>query len=367
MKGIGFVGCGDISGIYLTNITNLYKELKIVGVCDLIRERSERAAKEYNIGKVYADMHELFADSEVDIVLNLTRPYEHMDVTIAALSAGKHVYSEKPIGASLEEADKIMALVREKNLYIGGAPDTFLGAGLQTCRKLIDDGAIGEVFGASAYMVCRGHETWHPDPEFYYKYGGGPMLDMGPYYTTALVSLLGPVKSLTGMTKISMPTRTITSQPHNGTVVKVDVPTYVTGLMKFTNGAVGSIFTTFDVYKAQVPFIEIYGSEGTLSTPDPNYFEGPVRLYKGGSDDFVEMPLQFEYSENSRALGLADMAKAIETGRKARASGDLLYHICEIMTGFKKASDDESFIKLESTVERPDPMEIPKVKGIFDK
>jgi len=292
MKRIGFVGCGDISGIYLKNITNLFKELEIAGVCDLIPERSEKAAKEYGISKIYKDMHELFADPEIDIVLNLTRPYEHYDVSIAALNAGKHLYTEKPLGASYDEAKKIMALADEKKLYVGGAPDTFLGAGLQTCRKVIDSGEIGNVFGASAYMVCRGHESWHPDPEFYYKYGGGPMLDMGPYYLTALVSLLGAVKTVTGMTKISLAERQITSHPKNGTVIKVDVPTYVTGIMNFQNGIIGTIFTTFDVHTAQVPRIEIYGSEGTLCVPDPNYFEGPVRLFTGGADGFTEKHAQ---------------------------------------------------------------------------
>jgi len=356
MKKIGFVGCGDISGIYLKNLTNMFDDLEIIGVCDLIRERAEKASNSYGIKKIYKDMHELFADPEVDIVLNITRPYEHLDVSVAALEAGKHVYSEKPLGASLEEARKIRDLAVAKKLYVGGAPDTFLGAGLQTCRKLLDDGVIGDIFGASAYMVCRGHESWHPDPEFYYKYGGGPMLDMGPYYLTALVSLLGPVKTITGMSKISMSERLITSQPFHGTKIKVDVSTYVTGTMQFGNGAIGTIFTTFDVHKAQVPRIEIYGSEGTLCVPDPNYFGGPVRLFKGKTDDFEEMPLQFGYSENSRGLGLSDMAKAIEEGRSARANVDLLYHIVEIMTGFERASTERRFIDLESTVERPAPM-----------
>jgi len=357
MKGIGFVGCGDISGIYLSNITGLFKNLNIVGVCDLIPERSEKAAKEYGIGKVYKNMHELFADPEVDIVLNLTRPYEHYDVSIAALNAGKHLYTEKPLGASYDEAKKIMALAKEKNLRVGGAPDTFLGAGLQTCRKLIDEGAIGEVFGASAYMVCRGHESWHPDPEFYYKYGGGPMLDMGPYYLTAMVSLLGAVKTVTAMTKISLAEREITSSPKNGTIIKVEVPTYVTGIMNFCSGAIGTIFTTFDVHTAQVPRIEIYGSEGTLCVPDPNYFEGPVRLYTSETGEFTEKPLQFKYSENSRALGLSDMAEAINSNRKTRASGELLIHINEIMAGFHRASDEQSFVEMQTTAERPEPME----------
>ena len=366
MKRIGIVGCGDISGIYLENITNMFGELIIIGVCDLIRQRAENAAEKYKIEKVYNDMHELFADPDVDIVLNLTRPYEHFDVSIPALEASKHVYSEKPLGASFEEARKIRDLAREKNLVIGGAPDTFLGAGIQTCRKLIDDGFIGEIFGASAYMVCRGHESWHHDPEFYYKYGGGPMMDMGPYYLTALINLLGPIKEITGMSKISMPERTITSQPFHGQKIKVDVSTYITGTMGFESGVIGTIFTTFDVHTAQVPRIEIYGSEGTLCVPDPNTFDGPARLYRAGTDGFSEIPLLFGYNTNSRALGLADMAKAIETGRTPRANGDLLYHVVEVMTGFERASTERKFIDIESTVERPKPMVIPVIKGILD-
>lgn len=356
MKGIGFVGCGNISGIYLSNISNMFNNLRTVGVTDLIHERSEYAASQYGIGKIYKDMHELFADPEVDIVLNITRPYEHFDVSIAALNAGKHLYTEKPLGASLEEAEKIMALATEKNLYVGGAPDTFLGAGIQTCRKLIDDGYIGEVFGASAYMVNRGHEHWHPDPEFYYKYGGGPMMDMGPYYLTALISLLGAVDSVTGMSKISLPERTISSQPHYGAVITVDVPTYVTGIMRFTSGAIGTIFTTFDVHTAQVPCIEIYGSKGTLCVPDPNYHGGPVRLYTESTGCFKEIPLMFDYSENCRSLGLADMAIAIETGIKARASGEMQLHVNEIMDGFERADREQRFIKLKYSTTRPEPM-----------
>jgi len=366
MKRVGFVGCGNICDIYMSNIVEVFKDLKIIGVTDLVHERAHNKASEYGIKKVYKDMHELFNDPDIDIVLNLTRPYEHFDVTIAALNAGKHVYSEKPLGASLDEAQKIFTLSKKNNLYLGGAPDTFLGAGLQTCRKIIDDGHIGEVFGASAYMVCRGHESWHPDPEFYYKYGGGPMLDMGPYYLTALVSLIGPVRTVTGMSKISMKERTITSQPFHGTKIEVDVSTYVTGTMAFENGAIGTIFTTFDVHTAQVPRIEIYGSEGTLCVPDPNFFEGPVRLHKSNSEGFVEMPLLFEYSENSRGLGLADMAKALETGRSARADSALLYHIVEVMTGFERASTERRFIDMESAVERPKPMVVPAVKGVLD-
>ena len=219
----------------------MFKEIEVIGVCDLIRERAEKAVKQYNIPKLYNDMYELFADPEVDIVLNITRPDEHYAVTRAALEAGKHVYSEKPLAATLEDGKKLVALAKEKGLLLGGAPDTFLGAGIQTCRKLIDDGVIGDVIGGAGFMIRHGHETWHPDPEFYYKRGGGPMLDMGPYYVTALVNLICNVEAVSSMTRITFPERKITSQPKNGEVIHVDVPTLVAGAMRFTNGAIGPL------------------------------------------------------------------------------------------------------------------------------
>lgn len=363
---IGIVGCGDISGIYLKNITHMFKEIEIIGVCDLISERAEKAAEKYHIPKVYETMHELFADEAVDIVLNLTRPYEHYGVSSEALKQGKHVYSEKPLGATLEEGKALVALAKEKGLLIGGAPDTFLGAGIQTCRKLIEDGFIGTPVAASAFMVCRGHESWHHDPEFYYKHGGGPMMDMGPYYLTALVNLLGAVDTVSGMTRITFPERLITSKEKEGTIINVDVPTHIAGMMRFKSGVIGTILTTFDVYKAQMPRIEIYGSEGTLSVPDPNIFDGPITLFRPSTGEFKEIPVLFNYTENSRALGLADMAKAIRTNRKHRANSDLTYHVLEIMSGFETSSQTGTHIKIESEFEKEKAMVNPVRKGILD-
>lgn len=362
---IGIVGCGAISGIYLKNLSNLFKEVQIAGVCDLIPERAEKAFEEYKLPKIYKDMHEMFADKEVDIILNLTRPYEHFDVSMAAIKAGKHVYSEKPLGAALYEGIKLVEAAKEKNVLIGGAPDTFLGAGIQTCRKLMDAGMIGTVVGASAFMVCRGHESWHPDPEFYYKFGGGPMMDMGPYYLTALVSLLGGIETVSGMTKASFPQRTITSAAHFGEVVDVEVSTYIAGLMQFRSGAVGTIFTTFDAYKAEVPRIEIYGSEGTLSVPDPNTFGGPVRLFRPEDGEFKEIPLMFDYPDDSRGLGISDMAKAIQTGRDFRASSDITFHVLETMCAFETSSKEKRFVSITSSPKRPEPMKKSKIPGVI--
>lgn len=353
---IGIVGIGDISGIYLENLTTRFQDaIEIVGVCDLVREKAERAVEKYQIPNLYETMYDLFADESIEIVLNLTRPYEHFEVSKAALLAGKNVYSEKPLGATFEEGKELVGIAQERQLSIGGAPDTFLGAGIQTCRKLIEDGYIGTPVGASAFMVCRGHESWHPDPEFYYKHGGGPMMDMGPYYISALVNLLGGVKEVSGMAKISFPQRKITSKPHYGEIIDVDVPTYVTGMMRFESGAVGTVFTTFDAYTAEVPFIEIYGSEGTLSVPDPNTFGGPIRIYRPSKGQFLEFPLVFDYAENSRGLGLRDMAEALRKGERPRASSNLTYHVLEIMTGFERSSKASRHVEIES-VFKPTPL-----------
>lgn len=365
--GIAIVGVGDISGIYLKNITQTFQELELLGVCDLVREKAEKAQEEYAIPKIYQDMHQAFADPAVEIILNLTRPYEHYEVTKAALEAGKHVYSEKPLAASWEEGQELVALAKEKNLLLGGAPDTFLGAGIQTCRRLIDDGMIGEPVGAAAFMISRGHESWHPDPAFYYQYGGGPMMDMGPYYLTALVNLLGGVKEVTGVTKTSFPTRTITSQPKHGTEIDVKVPTHINGIMRFETGAVGTIFTTFDVYYNKQARLEIYGSEGTLFVPDPNTFGGPISLYRPEQGEILEFPLLFDYKENSRGLGLADMAKALRSGRDARADYELTAHVLEVMESFEKSSQQKQTVSLTTTYSRRKPMIKASLPGVLDE
>ena len=364
---IGFVGVGCISGIYLKNLTNMFKEVEIIGVCDLIHERAEAAVEKYNLPKLYNDMYELFNDPEVDIVLNITRPYEHYEVTKQALLHGKHVYSEKPLSPELNEARELVALAREKGLMLGGAPDTFMGAGIQTCRHLIDSGFIGTPIGGTAKFVSRGPEDWHPDPEFVYQYGGGPMFDMGPYYVTALINLLGAVDSVVGMTRISYPERPILSEKKFGNIMKVEVPTYVMGTMKFKSGAIGNIFTTFDVNAVnQGSCIEIYGSEGSISVPDPNQFDGEVTLKRGRSKEIIQMPRIFNYKENSRGLGLADMAKALQTGRGFRANYQQQLHVVEIMSAFYTSSEKNEFVKIESTYERTAPMQTTELLGILE-
>lgn len=362
---IGILGLGAISGIYLQNLTELFREVEIAGVYDLIPEKMDAVKSAYGIAKGYSSMEEMLQDPEIEIVLNLTRPFEHYETTKAALLAGKHVYSEKPLAVTYEEGCSLVMLAQEKRLLLGAAPDTFLGAGIQTCRKLIDSGFIGQPIGASARMICRGHESWHPSPAFYYQRGGGPMMDMGPYYLTALVNLLGRVDTLTGITAKSFDTRTITSDPLYGQTVQVEVPTHINGVMRFENGAIAAITTTFDVYYDHSAELEIYGTKGTLRVPDPNGFGGPVMLLRPEDGGFKEIPLTFDYRENSRGLGVADMAKALREGRDMRAGSEQALHVLEIMTAFEKSSQTGGFVKLESAYSRKSPMKDDGVSGIL--
>ncbi len=363
---IAMIGVGCISGIYLENITGLFTEVELVGVCDLIRERAETAQQKYGIAKVYDTMWDAFADPEVEIILNLTRPSEHFAVSKGALEAGKHVYSEKPLGASLAEGLALKALADEKGLMMGGAPDTFLGAGIQTCRKLIDDGYIGTPVGSAAFMICRGHESWHPDPDFYYQYGGGPMMDMGPYYVTAMTNLLGGIRRVMSASRTTFKQRMITSQPLAGTVIDVKAPTYVAATVEYDSGAVGTFFATFDVYYPGQARFEVYGSEGTLIVPDPNTFGGPIKLYRPEEKEMRELPLCFDYKNNSRGLGLADMAKAIHEGRPARADCAQTFHVLEAIEGFAESGRTGQWVQLNSRFERRAPMKKAIVKGILD-
>jgi predicted dehydrogenase len=354
---IGIVGIGNISGIYLKNLNGMFgKRVKVTAVTDLIHERAAKANADYGIPHI-KKTEDLINSSDVDIILNITEPYNHYGVSLAAVKAGKHIYTEKPICAERDEAQEVLKIAAEKKLRVGNAPDTFLGAGIQTCRKLLDDGWIGKPVAAVAFMVGRGHEHWHPGPEFYYKKGGGPMFDMGPYYLTALVNLIGPVTRVSGSTKKTFDTRTITSEPLNGKVINVDVPTHIAGIMDFANGAVGTIITSFDVYSHTLPCIEIYGSDGTLRVPDPNTFGGPVYVRRFREETWSEIPLLKNYPDNSRGLGLTDMAEAITEGRPHRASGELAYHVLEIMHGFHDASASGQYYKLKSSCSRPEPLD----------
>jgi predicted dehydrogenase len=352
--GVGIVGCGNICGIYLKTCPR-FENLQVISCSDLDLDRAKAAASEHNVSKAYS-FEEMLADPEVDIVLNLTVPKVHAAINNAALDAGKHVYTEKPLGITRAEGKETIEKAKARGLRVGGAPDTFLGAGLQTCRKLIDDGCIGRPVSATAFMMGHGVEAWHPNPNFFYQKGGGPMLDMGPYYLTALTTLIGPVKRLCGLTSKAFEERINATESRRGEKIPVETPTHIAGLMEFAQGAVGTIVTSFDVWGHHTPLLEIHGTEGSLSVPDPNTFGGPVQYLKPGAHEWEEMPLTHPFAENTRGLGVADMAQAIAQDRPARASGDLCFHVLDIMESFADSSDSGQFVELTSGIERPAPM-----------
>jgi predicted dehydrogenase len=353
---VGVIGCGNISGIYLKNLKT-FSNLELAACADLVLERAKQKAQEFSVPKAYT-VEELLSDKDIDLVVSLTVPKVHTEVNLRILEAGKHVYSEKSLGLSREEVKSVLAKAKKKGLLVGCAPDTFMGAGIQACRKIIDDGKIGEIVGATAFMMGHGPESWHPDPEFFYRKGAGPMSDMGPYYFTAMINLIGPVKSVTGMTRISFPERTITSKPKYGKKIKVEIPTFVAGLLEFKNGAIGDIITSFDVWSHKMPNIEIYGSKGTLRVPDPNCFDGVPLLRRPEDKDWVEVPLVHGFSENSRGLGVSDMANAIITGKTFRAKGEMGLHVVDIIQSIHESAKNGRKVKLSSTCQVPKPMPI---------
>ncbi len=351
---IGIVGCGKISSIYFKAGTT-FEAIDIVACADLDVARAKASAEEYHVPHGVS-VEDLLARPEIEIVINLTVPVAHAEVALKALRAGKSVYNEKPLAVTREEAREMMRTAQKANLRVGGAPDTFLGASLQSCRKLLDDGVIGAPVAASAFMLSRGMESWHPNPEFFYQRGGGPLFDMGPYYLTALTSMLGPVRRVTGSARTSFPERTITSEARAGQKFKVETPTHLAAVLDFVNGPVATLVTSFDVSAARFRDIEIYGSEGTLVIPDPNSFNGEILLRRHGEKEWVPQPLTHIYSENSRGIGVAEMAGAMHAGRPHRASAEMAYHVLDIMHAVHESSAENRHIEIASTMQRPEPL-----------
>lgn len=350
---IGLIGCGTISKIYLKNFTTIFSDiLQVVACSDINIETAKARAEDFNIPKVYS-VEQILSDPEIEIIVNLTIPNAHYSVCMAILDVGKNVYVEKPLAANRENGLEIIKKAAEKGLLIGGAPDTFMGAGIQICRSLIDQGAIGAPVAVTAFRTGHGPEDWHPNPEFYYKAGGGPLMDVGPYDLTALINLIGPVAGVKSSAKITFPTRIITSKPKFGKTIDVEVPTHVTSILDFENGVTGTYITSFDMWAAKLPFIEIYGTEGTLSVPDANTFGGPISIYKSSTSQWEEIAVTQNYSQDSRGLGVADMAYSLQTGENHRANSDMTYHVLDIMQSIIESSEKQAFCKIGSTCERP--------------
>jgi predicted dehydrogenase len=350
---VGVVGCGKISGIYFKNIPQ-FDALELSACADLNCERAQAAAREYKIPRVL-DTDALLADKDIDIVLNLTVPQGHVPVNLKAIENGKHVFVEKPFALSVGDGNNVLDLARKKGVLVGCAPDTVLGAGYQTVRREIDAGTIGRPTSAMAFMLCHGHEAWHPDPEFYYLKGGGPMLDMGPYYLTALITCLGPVRRVSAETGMAFAERTITSQPKAGRKMPVEVPTHQSGTLLFDGGIIATVVMSFDIWANNLPRIEIHGTKGSLSCPDPNTFGGRVALNTGDKQGWQDISNLRRFGENSRGLGLADLAQAVQEGRTPRASGALALHVLEVMLAFDKSAKEGRHVTIQSKIDRPTP------------
>jgi len=379
--GVGVVGVGDISDVYLDNLGRYADTVRVVGCAARDPEHARLKAEQHGLERAYASAAELFADPAVDIVLDLAVPAAHAELNLAALRAGKHVYSEKPLAATFAESRAVMALAEASGLRVGCAPDTFMGARLQACRRLLDDGRLGDVLAAEAFVVSPGHEWHHPNPAFFYEPGGGPLLDIGPYYVTALISLLGPVEAGAAMARRGFARRTIHAGPRRGETIEVAVDTHVTGVLRFASGAVVTLIASFDVWDSELPRLEIHGTRGSISIADPdpldgpNLFGGPV-LFRRAEESrwrgvprpevprpWSEIPVDrpfasTSHASNSRGIGLVDLACAIRDGRPARASGDMALHAMEVMEGLLTSAAEGRFVAMTTTCARPEPVPV---------
>lgn len=360
--GIGVIGCGNISMTYLRNAA-LFAGVELRACADISTELAVLRAGEYGIRAVGVDA--LLADPEIDLVLNLTIPSAHFDVSVSALSAGKHVFTEKPLATSASDGRRLVTEAAERGLLLGSAPDTFLGAAGRRARRLVEEGAIGRAVTGTAFMMGRGMEHWHPNPQFYYQPGGGPVFDMGPYYLTMLVNLLGPVARVMAMATRGQEERLITAEgPFKNTSFKVGTPTNILSLLEFQSGATVTFGASWDVFRHSNHPIELHGTEGSLRLPDPDTFGGTISLSERGADwaDFrsegelygaVNWPYAAPDRANYRMLGVADLARALKTGRKPRASGDLALHVLEIMEAILASGETRESVAVNGTVDQP--------------
>ena len=382
---VGVIGLGDISTVYLNTLNTYPQVVELYGCACTSLEKARRKAKEFGFKKAYATGEELIADPEIDVVMNLTVPAFHYAYNLAALKAGKHVYSEKPLASTFAEGQEIMELAREKGLYVGCAPDTFMGGRLQTYRSLLDSGRLGQVIGGTACMVCHGWEAAHPNPAFYYQPGGGPLLDMGPYYLTALLSLLGPVRRVSGMASQSGLKRQVHTGPYAGRTVEVDpqVMTHVIANLDLQCGALIRASFSFDVWDSEMPRIELYGTKAclTITEPDPcdgpNLFGGQVLLREESSSRWLLSPRSEEKKQsqwekievkhghnsvtpgvNSRGIGLVDLALAVREGRKNRVSGEMALHALEVMEGILTSAKEHRFVEMTTGFDIPKPVPV---------
>ncbi|WP_413719648.1 Gfo/Idh/MocA family protein [Silicimonas sp. MF1-12-2] len=367
--GVGIIGCGNISAAYL-RLAPMFRDIEVRAVADINIDAAKARAAEFGVRAETVDG--LLAADDVDIVVNLTIPAAHFEVSARVLEAGKHVYSEKPFVLSLEEGAELKRLAGPKGLRIGSAPDTFLGGAHQQARALVDDGTVGRVTSGTAFVMSHGMEHWHPNPDFFFLPGAGPVLDIGPYYVTNLVQLLGPVSRVAAVTVTPSETRTILSEPRKGETIPVKTPTTIHGLLHFANGAVITMCTSWDVWGHGHKPMELYGTEASLDVPDPNFFGGDLILKRANAEAETVTPWDHPFGvanqdtrANYRTAGLADMAQAIGEGRAHRCSMELALHAVEVMTGILKSGETGSFVEMTTTCERPAALDPAAARGLL--
>ncbi len=370
--GVGIIGTGVISRTYISDIQKFYKSLKVLAVADINKNAAQMLADEFFISKV-CTTEEMLQDSQIDIVINLTPPQVHVALDRQILEAGKHLFSEKPFAPTLQQAKEIVRLAQEKGCFIGGAPDTFLGSGLQSMRWYLDAGIIGSPFFATANMTTFGVETWHPNPAPFYAKGAGPIMDMAPYYLSAIVALLGPIECLAAVSTRSADTRRVYTGPHAGEDIPVELPTHYSAIARLHSGVTVNLNVSFDIYKSSLPMLEIYGSDGTLAYPDPNFSGGTPRVYRkeqytdvvyrNDSDagerkqHFYDLPeLRPRVKDFARGLGVLDLAAAIDSNVPNRCGPSFLLHITEAMEGLLISAENGNFYRMTTTCERPRPI-----------
>ena len=360
---VGIIGCGNISETYF-ECQNLFNNFNVVACADINIEAAKKSAEKYNVNAFSVD--DILSSEDVDLIINLTIPAAHKEIIIKSLNAGKHCFSEKPLAMSFSEGLEISELAISKNLYVGCAPDTFLGAAGQKARSLIEDNKIGNVVLGTFNLMSHGMEHWHPNPDFFFKPGAGPVFDVGVYYITQLVNLIGPIKSISSLSGTATPERIITSEPRNGEKIKVETPTTLMGTLEFHNNAKIQFFCSWDVWKHKHSTIELYGLEGSMIVPDPNFFSGDILISHKEEDwqiinnDKMLLGIPNKTDNNGtkianyRGIGLSDMIDAIHNQRQSRCSLDLAVHVLEAMEGIIKSSDDRANYHMQTKPNQPD-------------
>ena len=363
MMKVGVIGCGNIADTYFHSAKNFFNNFEIIACADLYPEASKRSAEKYNIKNL--SVEELLLNSEIELIINLTIPDAHFEVSKSILNSGKHSYSEKPIAIEFADGKELLKIAKSKNLYVGSAPDTFLGAAIQKSKEIIEEGSIGDIVLGSISMGVAGHEIWHPNPDFYYKYGGGPILDMAPYYFSALVNLIGPVKSVYSQSRTVFSQREIGSGNRKGEKIDVDIPTTLVSQIEFNSGALIDSFFSFDVYKHNKSHIELFGTKGAINIPDPSVFGGEIKICTEKNSDWKtiktdDMNLgrldanRIGGEKNYRGIGVSEMIDSIINNKENRCSGELSLHVLDIMQSIIKSAKVDQKINLESSTKVPD-------------